>query len=215
MNQGNSKPSCVHMDFYKLIRIESICVGTSLSPLLHPLKTLTRRRPSFCLKDDWRTYVVYLWARDLRLPLRCVPLARICWALLYSRNCSVGTGVTGMNKTERGPTFKGFASWLKDNIEVNRHVTWFLTAVKSCGTWSGGEDERARGPRWLLLMGWSGKRRERACGDTARVLGRGPSEGGGLGFTTKLAFDQRQDGCLDGHMPCKGQRTRVDPVLLF
>lgn len=52
MNQGNSKPSCVHMDFYKLIRIESICVGTSLSPLLHPLKTLTRRRPSFCLKDD-------------------------------------------------------------------------------------------------------------------------------------------------------------------
>lgn len=39
-NWGNNKPSCVHMCFYKLISIDSMCVGPNLSSLIRSLKTL-------------------------------------------------------------------------------------------------------------------------------------------------------------------------------
>lgn len=111
MNQGNNKPSCVHMYFYRLIRIESMCMEANLSSLTRFLKTLSPGGSlTFGLRimKEWTWFT--LWVRDVR------PTLRFSYLIHLLSTCSipgtvVGARDTEVNMTEIAPAVTEFTSW--------------------------------------------------------------------------------------------------------
>ena len=74
---GANKPSCVHLYFYKLIRIETVCGSRSFFSRTFSENALTRTKPYFWLRDDGGMAVTYLWVHSMRLTLRFICLTHV------------------------------------------------------------------------------------------------------------------------------------------